>query len=182
MNAFKRARWSPYLVGTAIGILSWATFLFMDKTLGVSTTFVRAAGLFISIFASEHVAETAYFAKYLSGRPAVDWQAALVVALALGAVIAARLGGARGREAVPSVWARAQGPSRAKRYLAAFAGGFLVLFGARLAGGCTSGHAISGGLQLALSSWLFTAAVFAAGIPTAFLLYRSKKQSVKEGT
>ncbi len=40
----KQPRWSPYWVGAGIGILSWITFLFMDKALGVSTTMVRLAG------------------------------------------------------------------------------------------------------------------------------------------
>jgi len=49
----------------------------------------------------------------------------------------------------------------------AFLGGFLVLFGARLADGCTSGHVITGMTQLATASFLFAAAVFAVGIPAA---------------
>ena len=47
----------------------------------------------------------------------------------------------------------------------------ILIFGARMADGCTSGHAISGGLQLALSSWTFILAMFASGIATALLLY-----------
>ncbi len=57
-----------------------------------------------------------------------------------------------------------------RRYLTAFLGGFLILFGARLAGGCTSGHIISGITQLAASSFIFAAAVFGAGILTAKLI------------
>jgi uncharacterized membrane protein YedE/YeeE len=45
------------------------------------------------------------------------------------------------------------------------------MFGARLAGGCTSGHGISGSLQLALSGWVFFASVFVSGILTALLLF-----------
>ena len=46
-----------------------------------------------------------------------------------------------------------------------------MLFGARMAGGCTSGHGISGGLQLALSSWTFFFAMFASGTFMAFTLF-----------
>ena len=53
-----------------------------------------------------------------------------------------------------------------RRYMDAFLGGFLIIFGARVAGGCTSGHIISGMTQLALSGFLFAAAVFGAGIIT----------------
>jgi hypothetical protein len=49
------------------------------------------------------------------------------------------------------------------------------MFGARMAGGCTSGHGLSGGLQLYVGSWAFLAALFVFGIITAMLIYRGKK-------
>ena len=171
-NPFKLPRWSPYAVGVGIGVLSWCTFLFMGKALGTSTTMVQAAGALEATVAPEHVQQNAYFAKYLVGKPVFEWQFALVVMLAVGAFLAAHLGGQRRVEHVPALWAARFGPSRTKRYLGVFVGGALLLYGARLAGGCTSGHAISGGLQLAVSSWVFTAALFASGIGTAFALYR----------
>jgi uncharacterized membrane protein YedE/YeeE len=54
-----------------------------------------------------------------------------------------------------------------KRYRDAFIGGFLIVFGARIAGGCTSGHIISGITQLSVSGFIFAAGVFATGIITA---------------
>ena len=48
------------------------------------------------------------------------------------------------------------------------------MYGARLAGGCTSGHGISGGLQLALSSWLFLAVMFATGLAVSALMFRAR--------
>ena len=74
-------------------------------------------------------------------------------------------------ETVPQVWRERFGPSATKRFLAAFVGGVLVMFGARLAGGCTSGHGISGSLQLALSSWTFFLVMFASGLVTAWLMF-----------
>jgi uncharacterized membrane protein YedE/YeeE len=58
-----------------------------------------------------------------------------------------------------------------KRYLMAFFGGVLILFGARLAGGCTSGHMMSGIMQTSLSGYLFAIAAFSAAIPMALFLY-----------
>ena len=55
--------------------------------------------------------------------------------------------------------------------LVAFLGGVILMFGARLAGGCASGHGISGSLQLALSGWVFFASVFVSGILTALMLF-----------
>ena len=178
MNYLRRARWSPYLVGALIGVLSWITFATMDKALGTSTTMVRAVGVAERAIAPEHVAENAYFTKYLGSpekpKPWFEWQFALVLMMPLGAWLGARLGKDHIQESMPALWEARFGPSKAKRWAFAFLGGAVMLFGARMAGGCTSGHALSGGLQLAASSWIFTAALFGAGIGTAMLLYGKK--------
>jgi len=62
----------------------------------------------------------------------------------------------------------------AKRFVAAFLGGIVIMYGARLAGGCTSGHGISGGLQLAVSSWLFLAVMFGTGLGISALMFRKR--------
>ena len=63
--------------------------------------------------------------------------------------------------AIPALWRANFGDAAWKRYVAAFAGGFVVLYGARLAGGCTSGHMMSGMMQTALSGYIFAAGVLA---------------------
>ncbi len=170
-NPVRRGRWSPYVVGAGIGMLSWLTFGLMHKALGTSTTFVTVAGLLESLVSLEHVKANDYYAKLLVKSPAIDWQFMLVVGLVIGAFISSKLGGTYQVERVPSLWAARFGPSKLVRALGAFLGGVLVLFGARLAGGCTSGHGISGGLQMAVSSWTFFASFFAAGLATAFIVY-----------
>jgi uncharacterized membrane protein YedE/YeeE len=180
-SLLRQARWSPYLAGAGLGVLSWITFLFMGKALGTSTTFVKAAGIVEGLAAPEHVEANAYLAKHVVKEPVVDWQFALVVMLVAGAFLAARLAGTRRQESMPAIWAERFGPSRVKRWAGAFLGGAVLIFGARLADGCTSGHALSGGLQLALSSWTFLIAMFAAGIGTAMLLYgRPANMSAKK--
>ena len=54
----------------------------------------------------------------------------------------------------------------------AFVAGFLMLFGARIADGCTSGHGLSGMAQLSVGSTVAVAAMFAGGIVAASLLLR----------
>ena len=174
-NPLTMPRWSPYIVGTGIGVLSWITFLWMGKALGTSTTMVRVAAAIEGIFSQDHVYNTEYLAKYAgtadAPKPIVEWQFALVVLMAVGAFVAAKLARSKFSEHVPALWEWRFGPSKLFRYAAAFVGGIILLFGARLAGGCTSGHGISGGLQLAVSSWTFFIAMFAAGVVTAFILY-----------
>lgn len=75
---------------------------------------------------------------------------------------------------VPELWQRYYGGNSRKRFFWAFVGGFMLLFGARMAGGCTSGHIISGGMQLAVSSLLFAVAVFTAFLLTGRYFYRAQ--------
>jgi hypothetical protein len=70
-------------------------------------------------------------------------------------------------------WIRMKGTSSAGRILWAFTGGFLLLFGARMAGGCTSGHIISGGIQFAVSSWVFAFCFFSLFLLRAVFIQKS---------
>lgn len=173
MNSFmKKASWSPYVVGAGIGTLSWVAFLFMGKVIGSSTVFVYLAGMIEKIFAPGCVANSVYFNKYLVGKPVFNWYFALVVMVFFGALVSSYLGNSRTKESVPSIWAQRFGDSKVIRYFWSLIGGILLGFGARLAGGCTSGHSISGGLMLAVSSWVFTAVLFVVGVVAAMLIYR----------
>jgi uncharacterized protein len=173
----KRTHWSPYLVGALLGVLSWITFATMHKALGVSTTPVRIVAGVERAVAPDAAADNAYVTKYAGTvdepKPIIEWQFALVAMLAPGALIGAKFFGNEQRdpEYVPDLWAKRFGPSRSVRYAGAFLGGAILLYGARMAGGCTSGHGLSGGMQLSISGWIFMAAFFAAGAPAAILLY-----------
>src|SRR5262249_52288776 len=100
------------------------------------------------------------------------WQVALVGGIALGALMSARLSGAK-REAISPIWARALGSDApGRRYAVAFAAGFLMLFGARIADGCPSGRGLAGVAQLAVGSAGAVAGMFAGGITAAMLVLR----------
>jgi uncharacterized membrane protein YedE/YeeE len=73
---------------------------------------------------------------------------------------------------LPAVHLQRFGGGRALRYLLSFLGGIIVLLGARLAGGCTSGHMMSGIMQTSVSGYVFAVIAFLAAIPTAVLVYR----------
>jgi uncharacterized membrane protein YedE/YeeE len=75
---------------------------------------------------------------------------------------------------IHSGWEKTEGNSPVKRIVWAFVAGFIMLFGARMAGGCTSGHVISGGMQVAFSSLLFGVFVFAGLLATGKIFYRKK--------
>ena len=75
---------------------------------------------------------------------------------------------------MPALWRANYGDTPALRYAVAFLGGFVVLYGARLAGGCTSGHMMSGMMQTALSGYIFAAGAFAAAIPVSILMFKKE--------
>jgi uncharacterized membrane protein YedE/YeeE len=163
-------RWNPYVVGTGIGLLSILAFWLADKPLGMSTALSQASGACASVFMGwETVTQNAYWAKHV---PKWDYGMWFLVGTFLGALVAALLGKSFHIESVPSVWKERFGPSVGKRMAGAVIGGVLVMYGARLAGGCTSGHGISGSLQLAAGSWTFFMVMFAAGVVTAMLMFK----------
>ena len=167
-----RGSWSPCMVGAAIGVLSWLVFAVVDKPLGISTSLSAASGWCAApIMGDQDVARNPYWAKY---SPKWDYGMIFIVGTFLGALVSSLLSRSFRVEVVPEVWRERFGPSKAKRFLGAFLGGILILYGARMAGGCTSGHGISGSLQLALSSWTFFLTMFASGVVTALLLFRRK--------
>lgn len=167
-----RVDWSPYLIGAGIGVLSWLAFVIVNNPIGITTALSQlSGGVATPILGAEAVAKNAYWAK----NPfKLDYGTLFLAGTLLGGALSALFAGTWRIETVPAVWAERFGPSQIKRYLAAFAGGVLAMYGARLANGCTSGNGISGGLQLALSGWLFLAVMFPTGILTAFLMFRPR--------
>ena len=179
INPVTLKSWSPYVVGAAIGVLSWFTFATADKPLGITTAFEYTAALAEkAVIPSFEQTNEYYAAKAKEGKsPKIDWEWMLVVGVFVGAFVSAWLSGDRHREQVPALWRWRFGDSVAKRFAFAFVGAALMMFGARMASGCTSGHGISGALQLAVSSWVFIFVAFATGIVTAFAMYGKEGRS-----
>ena len=162
------AAWSPYIVGAGIGVLSWLTFYFADKAIGASSFYATLAGFLGKLVARKHTESLKY---YQTNPPAVDYGIVFFICTILGGFIAAWTGGEIRNEWLHPMWVDRFGDSIALREVIGFMGGVLMAFGARLAGGCTSGHGISGTLQLNAGSWLTVVCMFSAGIATAMLLY-----------
>jgi len=177
--------------GLLLGAVFFAAVLLV-KPIGVSTQFVIFDGILWDAVSPSVVTESAesksgytstnpYLAKS-GGKYAknvenpLNYSFVFVLALIGGAALSARLRGGveKAEKAMPEVWRANFGDEQWKRYLAAFVGGFIVLYGARMAGGCTSGHMMSGMMQTAVSGFIFAAGVFAAGIPTALVLFRKE--------
>ena len=132
MNFLKKVQWSPYVAGALIGLVSWFSVLTAGKYLGVSTTFVRTIGMVESVFVPDRVAAMPYFIKE---KPIIDWQWMEVLGILIGAFISAILSGDFKRKFVPPMWETRFGLSRLKRWIVAFLGGVILMFGARMADG-----------------------------------------------
>lgn len=165
-------RWNPYLMGAGIGVLSWLVFVIVAAPIGITTAASQVAGGVAAMFVgSAEVAANPYWARH---PVRLDYGTMFLIGTAAGAFISALLRGGLRVEHVPSVWAGRFGPSVARRFAWAFAGGVIIMFASRLANGCTSGNGISQSLQLAVVGWTFFATMFVSGVATAWLMFRGR--------
>lgn len=162
------ASWSPYLVGAGIGVLIWTVFLFSDRHLGCSTAYAKTAGMIESAISRQKTESMPYYRKIT---PRVDWQLMLVIGMMMGGALSAYLSGGWTVSVLPPLFKESFGADELLRLAAALTGGILMGLGARWADGCTSGHGISGTLQLSLASWIAVICFFAAGVIAAGLIY-----------
>jgi hypothetical protein len=173
MSTLRRRSWSPWVSGAALGVLSWFAFATAGRGLGITTPFESTAAMVERGIAPVFADATGYFADH---DPRIGWEWMLVVGVFIGSLASARLSGDRvegERDAaiLPAAWRARFGSSVPLRVGAAFLGGAVMMLGARLAMGCTSGHGITGALQLAMSSWIFIGLVFATAVASGLTMY-----------
>jgi len=169
----EKGAWNPYLAGALTGLLGVFSVAVAGKFMGASTTFVRASGMIEKIFAPEAVANSAY---YMSKGVKFDWQFLFVLGIFLGALIASLTSKTFVWQPVPEMWKNRHGGSVTRRAIVAFVGGIVAMYGARLAGGCPSGHGLSGLTQLSVSGFIAAACFFGGGILMAAIVYpRTRK-------
>lgn len=158
MHILRQKVWSPFIVGALIGILMAASYYLIHSFLGVSAAFVKLAELAMG-WQSTYLQSTEIMA---------------VLGIVIGSFISSFLSGSFTTPLVPNLWKKSFGDSFVARAFFAFVGGIIIILGARIAGGCTSGKAIVSGLQLLVHAWIFTACLFIAAVVTAHVLYRNK--------
>ncbi len=164
----RRIDLSPYLVGVALGVLSWIAFAIAKDPLGVTTALSRVGQpVAAAVIGDSAAASNAYWAPMPF---AWDYGVSFLVGIPLGAFVSSVVAGTFRIEVVPRFWRERFGPSVVKRFGGAFLGGAAIMYGARLAGGCTSGHGLSGGMQLAVSCWVFLVVMFASALAASALM------------
>jgi len=158
--------------GALIGLVQIFAML-TYAPLGISTAYPQLVGYILDRL-SPGFAQQQLYLQEIGAK--IGWEVMEVLGVFLGALLAhwlSRRGSANPMAGGASaVCIRGFEGSPSRRWLRAFAGGFLILFGARLANGCTTGHMLSGIAQMAVSGFLFGAVAFATGLLAARLLFR----------
>lgn len=190
MNFLKQKQWG-WLAGGFILGLTFLAAVWAIKPIGVSTQFVifdaivwdKVSDKLINQDAdtkSGYSSPNAYLNKS-GGKYAknvanpLNYGFVFVIAMIFGGFLAYLTGkNSKLKQTIPAYEYKI-GNSKFKSYLMTFSGGVLVLIGARLAGGCTSGHMMSGMMQTSLSGYLFAMSAFPFAILTAFILYKRSK-------
>lgn len=167
----ERGYWSPYLAGAAIGLTLLLTYYVMGHGLGASGAFTQLTARLVQLLAPGHAQANDYLSGYL--RLGALWQSWIVVEMA-GVLLGGWLGAITAKRFRLQI-ERGAHFSRGSRVLLALVGGFAVGFGSRLAQGCTSGQALSGGAVLAVGSWLFTLSFFLGAYLLAWFVRKEWK-------
>jgi uncharacterized protein len=160
---------NPYLGGALIGLTLFLAFYITGGGLGASAGIARVQVSVLDVLAPRHVDHVAYFAEMGGGSlNPLDHSSVFML---LGTVLGGMVSGLLTHRFRPEL---NKGPnvSVRNRVLFAFVGGAIVGYGARLARGCTSGQALSGGAVLSVGSFAFMFAVFAGAYALAYFVRR----------
>jgi hypothetical protein len=176
MNYIRKDLWSPYAAGALLGIVGILAVWLSNSLLGASGAFENMVGL-IGKAVAPAVFDTMYFNFVMP--PEITTSVVLLGGVFFGGLIGAWTSGTLKwgkKDAANSdeQWKRIFGPQVWKRWAVAFVGAIILEYAAGIAGGCTSGLAISGGMLLAPAAFLFIAGMFASGIVTTLIIYRSR--------
>jgi uncharacterized membrane protein YedE/YeeE len=161
---------NPYAAGFGLGLVLLAAFVIMGRGLGASGAFSSLVATTVDAVAPRHAGANEFYAEYLNTgtrSPLMDWLVFEVIGIFAGGLISGALAGR-----IKKIVERGPSISNGRRLLFAFIGGSLMGIGAKLARGCTSGQALTGGALLDVGSWAFMLAVFGGAYATAWFVRR----------
>jgi hypothetical protein len=158
---------NPYLGGALLGVVLFLSLFLTGNGLGASGGLNRIVVFAEDLVAPEHIDRVAYLLKMAGGAKNAldDW----IVFVTIGVFIGGFFSGWQHGRLAPGT---NKGPqiSVRTRWIMAFAGGAIMGYGARMARGCTSGQALSGGATLSAGSWTVMFAIFGGGYALAYFL------------
>jgi uncharacterized membrane protein YedE/YeeE len=160
---------NPYVAGTLLGVVLFASIFVTGGGLGASAAMSRVQTGVLDLFAPGHVDRVAYFAE-MAGGTRNPW-AHYAIYMLVGTILGGFVSGLVNRRVKLET---RKGPriSVPARLGFALLGGAIMGYGARMARGCTSGQALSGGAVLSVGSWAFALAIFASAYAVAWFFRR----------
>jgi len=176
LNYIRKETWSPYVAGILLGIVGILAVWLSNSLLGASGAFENLAGMLGKALAPAAF-DNMYFNFIMP--PGISTGVILLIGVFFGGMLGAATSktlkwGKKDAANSDVQWKRIIGPQTWKRWGLAFVGAIILEYAAGIAGGCTSGLAISGGMLLAPAAFLFIAGMFASGIITALIIYRRR--------
>ena len=132
----------PVVGGLLIGAGQLASVLFTKKPVGVSGAYGEFGNLFWDVVSGRMVKSIPESLLFAGGLVAGSWLTMAQVPAIRDAMVSSQ------EQSLPRL----------------ILGGIMLTFGARMAGGCTSGHGISGMASMGVSSFITIAAMFGAGV------------------
>ncbi len=171
----KKPEWSPYVAGAGLGVVTIIALL-LSNALLPAPQLVGASGAYENLIAPAGLALDPNNLYFKTIMPAgITWAVLILFGVFLGGLVSALLSGTfKWRKMPDQQWVEVFGTSVVKRWVIVFLAAVLLEYAAGIAGGCTSGLAISGGVVLAPAAFIFIAGMFASGIVTAMIIYRKK--------
>lgn len=169
MTFLQKRNWPPVVVGFLIAVVYVVCWFLYGKMPGASGPFVRIAYFIESYFAPLYVEHSVYFKQF---NTLLNWHVFFVIGVCIGGGLSAVSSSTWSARCVPTLWEARYGSSKIIRFTGAFFGGAIMLIGARLAGGCTSGKGLAEGMVFLSSAYVFMGALFLSGIIFAHLFYK----------
>lgn len=162
--------WNPYVSGIGLGLVLLFTFLVMGRGIGASGAMTSVVATTANVISPQHAQANEFFRGYLGDgtvSPLKDWLVFEVIGVLIGGFLS---GIFAGRTSIKIE--KGAGISTNRRFQYAFIGGMIMAFGTKLARGCTSGQALTGGALMNVGSWLFMISLFAGAYAMAWFVRR----------
>ncbi len=157
---------NPYLAGIGLGLVLLSAFVIMGRGLGASGALSSVVTLVVNTVSPMHAQSNPFYQEYLNtptGNPLNDWLVYEILGVLIGGLMSGLISG-RVRRTVD----KSARVTISTRMAYAFGGGVLMGLGSKIARGCTSGQALTGGALLSVGSWVFMIAVFISAYAVAY--------------
>lgn len=173
ISVLRKESWSPYAAGVLLGLTAILAVALGNHLLGASGAIATLTGTLLKGLTPGLIQNNLYFNFVMPS--GLTWEVVLLIGVFFGGMLGALSSGAwRLRWNGDPLWNKIIGPQRWKRWVIGFVGAMIIQYGAGIAGGCTSGLAISGGMLFVPAAFLFMFGMFVSGIVVTLIVYRRR--------